>query len=81
MAEAGRALPNQAQLFGADFEGDNSTNSHADLFGGTWGSESSAFPGLFFTSFDEQNPLPPFGLDEDLDMAGLGNDDQRPPQY
>lgn len=61
-------FPSDQTLYaGPSQEADNAANAYLDLFTESWGASGSAFPGLLFTSFDEQNPLPGFGTDpEDI---------------
>ncbi|KAH7078360.1 fungal-specific transcription factor domain-containing protein [Paraphoma chrysanthemicola] len=73
-------FPSDQTLYaGPSQEADNSAHAYLDLFTESWGTSGSAFPGLFFTSFDEQNPLPGFsGTDpgsEDFAMGGFEDEE------
>jgi hypothetical protein len=60
---------------------ENPGHAYLDLFSDLWDTSASDFPGMFFTKFDEQNPLPGFGgNDSDHIMGGTENERQKLPR-
>lgn len=56
-----------------------SAGAYMEYFNDPPNTSASAFPGLFYTNFDEQNPLPGFGVD-DL-MREYVEGEQTPPHF
>jgi hypothetical protein len=52
------------------FETIESTQAHLDLSTQTLSTSGLAFPGLFFTNYDEENPFPGFEV-KDYDMLRI----------
>jgi hypothetical protein len=50
--------------------GENTDHAYLDLFPELWGTSASEFPGMFFTKFDEHNPLPGFGGNDSEHVMG-----------
>lgn len=55
--------------------------SYVNYFVEPLDSTSAAFPGLFYTTFDEQNPLPGFGDDEHTAMGGYEESEGTPRNF
>lgn len=69
---------NQAQSATIEETMDSSSYPYMDAFTQSWVDQGSVFPGLFFTSFDEQNPLPGFQL-ESIEGSNFEESSRRSP--
>jgi hypothetical protein len=58
------------------FETTESTRANLDLSTDSLSISGLAFPGLFFTNYDEENPFPGFEV-KDYNMLGLDAETQR----
>jgi hypothetical protein len=58
------------------FETTESTQANLDLSTDSLSTSGLAFPGLFFTNYDEENPFPGFEV-KDYNMLGLEAETQK----